>query len=247
MASIAMHPVTPLKQKQSIQIVGSGGGECEMIKQTESEVTIAPNTFNVWDEIETLTINLQAPTEGIANEYLIQFSSGSTPTVLTLPEDVTWASELEIGSNKTYQISIVNNLAAFLEFKRKVALPSFEINFRDYDPDDVDLQNNLLTLIAWIDSASPIESQQEIQDYFCQKDCSMFNEVEPIMGLGGFCVFIPNSSITLKYRKWGEWEIGICDMAVCVPAGVLMDQDVLMLCSSGTVVGGVSQDGKIVS
>ena len=116
MASIAIHPVTPPKTNKVVIKGGSGNACYEMIKQTESEVTIAPNTLNVWDEIETLTINLQAPTEGIVNEYLIQFTSGSTPTVVTLPEDVKWASPLKTKANKIYQISIVNNLAAYAEF-----------------------------------------------------------------------------------------------------------------------------------
>lgn len=116
MASIAIHPVTPPKTNKVVIKGGSGNACYEMIKQTESEVTIAPNTLNVWDEIGTLNINLQAPTEGIVNEYLIQFTSGSTPTVVTLPEDVKWTTPLKIKANKIYQISIVNNLATYAEF-----------------------------------------------------------------------------------------------------------------------------------
>lgn len=117
---------------------GSGGGEYKIIKQTQSEVTIAPNTLNVWDEIETLTINLQTPTEGLVNEYLIQFTSGSTPTVLNLPEDIKWASELEPQADKIYQISIVNNLAAFLEFSLSI-FPQITINMDELSRGDDDL------------------------------------------------------------------------------------------------------------
>ena len=244
MASIAIHPVTPPKTNKVVIKGGSGNACYEMIKQTESEVTIAPNTFNVWDEIETLTINLQTPTEGIANEYLIQFTSGSTPTVLTLPEDITWGSELKIEAYKIYQISILNNLGTFLEFKGKVTLPSFEINLQEYDPNDIDLQNNLQTLMAWVNSASPAE-MQEVQDYFCQVDCSMMGEIAPIMELGGFCVFIPNSSIFLKYREWGEWEMGVCDLVIYVPEGLVFEQNTYLLCSLGHSRGGINQDGSL--
>ena len=153
-----MHPVTPPKANKIVIKGGSGNACYEMIKQTESEVTIAPNTLNVWDEIETLTINLQTPTEGIVNEYLIQFTSGSTPTVLNLPEDVKWTTPLKINANKIYQISIVNNLAAYAEFNA-LNVPQIILNLTQDDIQEIDgglqiinpdMTSQLPALCAWI-------------------------------------------------------------------------------------------------
>ncbi|HBL41143.1 MAG TPA: hypothetical protein DDY98_06080, partial [Ruminococcaceae bacterium] len=48
---------------------------------------------------------------GGAQEYILDFYSGSTPTTLTLPDSVQWANELTIEANKHYQVSIVDNIA----------------------------------------------------------------------------------------------------------------------------------------
>lgn len=64
--------------------------------------TLTPNTLHKWDEVTELTLTLGAETPGIVNEYLIQFTSGTTPTVVTLPEDIKWASPLKTKANKIY-------------------------------------------------------------------------------------------------------------------------------------------------
>lgn len=76
--------------------------------------TLDPNTFYRWREVGSLTIlslseiGLQ---EGNLAEYMFEFKSGATPTVLTLPENVKWIGSHTVEANKTYQVSIVNNLA----------------------------------------------------------------------------------------------------------------------------------------
>lgn len=76
--------------------------------------TLNPNTFYRWREVGSLTIlslreiGLQ---EGNLAEYMFEFKSGATPTVLTLPENVKWIGSHTVEANKTYQVSIVNNLA----------------------------------------------------------------------------------------------------------------------------------------
>ena len=80
--------------------------------------SLTPNTFHVWDEVSELTITLGDETEGVANEYVFQFTSGVTPTALTLPDFIKWTNNTPptISANKIYQISILNNLAVCLEF-----------------------------------------------------------------------------------------------------------------------------------
>ena len=78
---------------------------------SSTTLSIAPNVLHKWDTVSTLTITLTAPTNtSVYNEYMIQFTSGSTPTTLSVPSTVKWVSEPNIEANKTYQISIVDNI-----------------------------------------------------------------------------------------------------------------------------------------
>lgn len=76
-----------------------------------SSYAVTPNVFHVWDVVTSLSITLATPTDDtIMNEYLFQFTSGSTATSLSTPSTVIWVSEPSIEANKTYQVSIVNNI-----------------------------------------------------------------------------------------------------------------------------------------
>ena len=78
----------------------------------DTTYSIEPNVFHMWDEVASLNITLATPDDPtILNEYMFQFTSGTTATVLSLPSNIVWISEPTIEASKTYQISIVNNLA----------------------------------------------------------------------------------------------------------------------------------------
>ena len=96
----------------------SGSGTYSEVNHGTSDTTftLTPNTFHVWDEVASLTLDLGSETSGIANEYLFQFTSGSEPTTLSLPDDIKWANELAIEPNKIYQVSILKGLASAMEF-----------------------------------------------------------------------------------------------------------------------------------
>lgn len=86
---------------------------------SDTSFTLTPNTFHVWDAVTSLSLTLGTATDGIANEYLFQFSTdSSTPTALSLPSTVMWAGgevpQIEV--MKTYQVSILNNCATLLSF-----------------------------------------------------------------------------------------------------------------------------------
>lgn len=82
---------------------------------SDTTFTLTPNTFHVWDEVATLDLSFGAETSGVANEYLFQFTSGTTATTLTLPDTVEWVDGTPtIESDKTYQISIVNNIGLII-------------------------------------------------------------------------------------------------------------------------------------
>lgn len=99
-------------------ISGISGGAYSEINHGTSDTTfeLTPNTFHVWDEVTSLNLTLSAETSGVANEYIFQFTSGSTPTTLTLPNDIKFSEDLVIEANKIYQISILKGLGSVLGF-----------------------------------------------------------------------------------------------------------------------------------
>lgn len=81
-----------------------------IVQQTAASATIAPQTLNIWGEMASLDITLGAPAnEAMMNEYVFQFNSGATPTVLTLPADVKFPRPFSIDANKHYEVNIVYN------------------------------------------------------------------------------------------------------------------------------------------
>lgn len=78
-------------------------------------ITIQPNIFYDFGQAESLTIGLaDAPNTTQYNEYMFQFESGDTPTTLSIgggSQEIKWIGDHTVEANKTYQVSIVNNLA----------------------------------------------------------------------------------------------------------------------------------------
>lgn len=72
---------------------------------------LTSNVLHKWGEVATLTLTTGTPTDGVVNEYMAQFVSGTTATVLTLPETVKWIGDNTVEAGKTYQLSIIDNLA----------------------------------------------------------------------------------------------------------------------------------------
>jgi hypothetical protein len=97
----------------------SSGAYAEVNHGTsDTTFTLTPNTFHVWDEVASLTLDFGSEIAGVVNEYLFQFTSGATATTLTLPDNLKWANDVipSIKENRTYQISILKGLASVLEF-----------------------------------------------------------------------------------------------------------------------------------
>lgn len=92
----------------------------------DTTFTLTPNTFHVWDKVTSLTLNFGNETSGVANEYLFQFTSGSTATSLTLPNSIKWANDNvpTIGANMIYQVSVLRGLASVLEFNNAIVFPT---------------------------------------------------------------------------------------------------------------------------
>lgn len=95
-----------------------GAGSYPLIKSKPTDNTIAPNVFYDFGSVSgILTINLKAPEyTDITNEYMFQFKATSQ-TTLSIDQTVYWNKGIiSIKPGYTYQISILNNLATYLEF-----------------------------------------------------------------------------------------------------------------------------------
>lgn len=104
---------------------GGSGAYSEVNHGTsDTTFTLTPNTFHVWDEVTSLTLDFGSETAGVANEYLFQFNSGATATSLTLPDDIKWANDSAptIAENMIYQVSILKGLASVLSWENVAEL-----------------------------------------------------------------------------------------------------------------------------
>jgi len=74
--------------------------------------SLHPSVYYNFGEIENLTLDFTTDDSlsMYRNEFSFTFISGATPTVLTLPSSVQWATELTVEANKRYEISIVDNI-----------------------------------------------------------------------------------------------------------------------------------------
>lgn len=87
-------------------------------------ILIYPFIFYVFGTMSNLEISLDNKTTSYIEEFVFQFTSGSTPTTLTLPSTITWAEGLsDVSSNvliptanSTYQVSIVDNKGVYVKF-----------------------------------------------------------------------------------------------------------------------------------
>lgn len=87
----------------------SGYTPVEIVTETSGSFTLNPNTFYTFGTMSSLTIALASPTNGILNEYMFEFDSGSTATTLTLPSGILWNITPSIVAYKHYEISIRYN------------------------------------------------------------------------------------------------------------------------------------------
>lgn len=92
------------------QLRGESGMPIVEHAETETTATIAPDVLHRWGEVASLTLDFAAARDGCAGEYCVEFVSGETPTVLSLPASVRFPDEPLIDANMRYQLSVVNNV-----------------------------------------------------------------------------------------------------------------------------------------
>lgn len=79
---------------------------------------LAPNVLYIFaNRTSTLTLTLGTQIDGIANEYHFIIVCGSNAPTINFPDGIKWNGENapEIAANKTYEVSILNNIAAYFE------------------------------------------------------------------------------------------------------------------------------------
>ena len=115
---------TNIKTVNGTSILGSGNINTNKPLQTSTSTSMAlnPNVYyrNTSTSLSRLTIKLNTETDStILNEYLVEFTTRSSGTTITLPSSVKWANgeTPTFEASTTYQISIVNNLGIVTKFK----------------------------------------------------------------------------------------------------------------------------------
>lgn len=99
----------------SHQDISGKANKISVVQTSTSTIEINPNTFYKFGEVSSLNITLAAITDtSVLNEYMFEFTSGSTATTLTLPNTIKWLETPTIESNKIYQCSIVDNIGVLL-------------------------------------------------------------------------------------------------------------------------------------
>lgn len=122
------------------------GASVPRIAMTSASASINPNTFYVWGEVASLDITLNEGASAEENRYMFQFRNPkSGATVLTLPDDILWSVDTELGDDglplfgkgEYTRIEIIEGLASV----KKWALPY--IIFADAEVERVLMANGL--------------------------------------------------------------------------------------------------------
>lgn len=105
-----------IARKSDIPDVSGFAAKVTEVAGSTGEVTqeINPNTFYKFGECTALNITLGAKVDGIYNEYMFQFQSGDTPTLLGEIAGVSWVGDNTIKANTTYVVVIHDGILAVL-------------------------------------------------------------------------------------------------------------------------------------
>lgn len=100
--------------EQTVNIPESSGSSADIPRQemqnTDTTVTLQPNTLYIFPEMASLTVTLAEPENtNVANEYHFFFTSGATATTLTLNDVLSDAYSIE--ANMKYEVSILEGVA----------------------------------------------------------------------------------------------------------------------------------------
>lgn len=163
------------------------GASVPRIAMTSTSASINPNTFYVWGEVASLDITLNEGASAEENRYMFQFRNPkSGATVLTLPDDILWSVDTELGDDglplfgkgEYTRIEIIEGLASV----KKWALPY--IIFADAEVERVLLANGVgdgtgitkkdaaavTTIGVWFKENTTIETFDELRFFSAIRD-----------------------------------------------------------------------------
>ena len=84
----------------------------EMVEPQGNTMTIESDKFYKWGVVANLSITFKAPSAPYVGSYIFQFTCpADIATSLAMPIEVVWNKQPLIEAGKTYQVSVVNNLA----------------------------------------------------------------------------------------------------------------------------------------
>lgn len=108
---------SPAKNITSANITSWNGKADKPTVATSLPSTLVANTFyNLGTLTGSKTIALPSSRTAV-DEFMLQFTTGSTAPTITWPSGVTWLGGAPtINASKTYQVSIMNNLGVIAEF-----------------------------------------------------------------------------------------------------------------------------------
>lgn len=105
----------------AIAAISGKADKVTIVNHGTSDTTYAltPNVWHVWGTVTSLTLTFATPSDNtIVNMYMFEFTSGSTPTNLGLPQEVVWANDSAptMTANTFYEVTIKNNCAKISAF-----------------------------------------------------------------------------------------------------------------------------------
>ena len=88
------------------------------VTSSTGSVELSDTKMYILGEQSAVTITLPSGAESNGREYLCQFTAASSGCTLSVPDTITWlgGETPTINAGKTYQLSILNNLAVIGEF-----------------------------------------------------------------------------------------------------------------------------------
>lgn len=89
-----------------------------VVAQT-TDATIAPNVWNVWGEVASLTITKGTDINGVVNNYMVRFTALEGATITFNGFSLSWfgGEAPTWTAGNTYEISIVDNIALWAEIE----------------------------------------------------------------------------------------------------------------------------------
>ena len=79
------------------------------MSSSDNAVTLLPWKMYEFPEMAQLRVTLSEPKVGELNEWQFSFNSAASATVLSLPENITWAAAYSILPNMHYEINVQYN------------------------------------------------------------------------------------------------------------------------------------------